>query len=248
MKPAPADSYSAGFTLIEAMVAVLMMSIILAALATVTGQWLHGWDAGLLRLQRTNLLALGLDRLTEDIASAEYVSAGGGTQSLNENPIFDGSELSVIFVRTTLAPNAGSGLEVVRIAEVSDNDAPVLTRSTAPLPTGGEGPGASTDFLFANPVAVIREPYRISFSYAGPDRVWHERWQNQPQLPEAVRLQVRDAASSMLLAETTSTLVHAELPAHCAWPNSGSQCSITGLSGAASTGHSAIGPGAFGAQ
>lgn len=245
MKPVPAWSDSAGFTLIEALVAVLMMSIILAALATVTGQWLKNWDVGLLRLQHANLLALGLDRLTDDIAAAEYVSAGSGDQALTANPIFDGSELSVIFVRTTLAPNAGSGLEEVRIAEASDNDAPVLVRSTAPLPTGTEGSDATGDLLFANPVVVIREPYRISFSYAGPDRVWHERWQGQAQLPRAVRLQVRDSATSMLLAETTSTLVHAELPAHCAWPNSVSQCSIAGLAGAAS---SAIGPGAFGAQ
>lgn len=174
-------------------------------------------------MQRTNLLALGLDRLTDDIAAAEYVSAGTGQQSLTERPIFDGDELAISFVRTILAPNAGIGLEAVRIAESSDNRGTVLVRSTAVLPIG-TGQGTVGEFAFANPVVLLREPYRVSFSYAGPDRVWQDTWRGQAQLPRAVRVRVRDIATSMLLAESTSTIIHAELPAHCAWPNNVSPC------------------------
>ena len=39
MTRAAARSRTAGFTLVEALVATLLMSIILAALATVTAQW-----------------------------------------------------------------------------------------------------------------------------------------------------------------------------------------------------------------
>jgi general secretion pathway protein J len=225
MKQASGSSRSSGFTLIEAMAATLLMSFILFALAAVTGQWLPNWDRGLLQLQRANLLAVGLDRLTDDIAAAEYISAGSGQQALSEKPIFDGDELAITFVRSTLAPNDSSGLQVVRIAEISDHDRVVLVRSTAALPIGAGASGAIDDLLFADPVVLIGEPFRVSFSYAGLDREWRDTWQHQAHLPRAVRVQLRDAATSMLLAESTSTMVHAELPAYCAWPKNAIQCS-----------------------
>ena len=239
MTRAAARSRTAGFTLVEALVATLLMSIILAALATVTAQWLPSWNCGFTRLQRVELLTIGLDRLTDDLAAAEFISIGPG----NAPPMFAGDELSVTFIRTTLAPNASSGLEVVRIAETSDDGGPALVRSTAPLPTG-TGQAADADALnFTNPVVVIRAPYRVSFSYAGPDRLWRDNWHAQPTLPRAIRIQVRDNATLMLLAATTSTLIHTELPASCTWTGVVSNCPMAGAQGApgAATGGAANG-------
>src|SRR5262245_38984581 len=53
---------TAGFTLLEALIATALMAIILAALATITAQWLPNWNRGLARLQRNEHMALGLDR------------------------------------------------------------------------------------------------------------------------------------------------------------------------------------------
>lgn len=217
-------SQSAGFTLVEALVATLLMGIILAALATVTAQWLPSWNRGFTRLQRLELLSTGLDRLTDDLAAAQFISVGAG----NDPPLFDGDDLSVTFIRTTLAPNAGAGLQVVRIAETSDDGAPVLVRSTAPLPIGN-GQGANANALnFTNPVVVIRAPYRVSFSYAGPDRLWRDDWHNQLTLPRAIRIQIRDNATATLLAATTTTLVYTELPASCTWTGVVSNCPMAG--------------------
>ena len=113
MTSAADGSRNAGFTLLEALVATVLMGFILAALATVTGQWVPSWNRGLAGLQRTQLAAEGLDRLTDDLAEAEFITAGPA----NSPPLFDGSELSVIFARATLAPNGGPGIEVVRLAE-----------------------------------------------------------------------------------------------------------------------------------
>ena len=111
---------SAGFTLLEALVATLLMTFIFAALAAVTAQWLPNWNRGFIAMQRVELTATGLDRLTADLAEAEFVSAGPTSNA----PLFDGAELSVIFVRSKLAPNTGRGLEVVRIAEIGDDFGP----------------------------------------------------------------------------------------------------------------------------
>jgi general secretion pathway protein J len=204
-------SDNGGFTLIEALLAVLLMSVIMAALATVTAQWLPSWDRGIGRLQRTEALATALDRLVGDIAAAEIVSSGPAVQSAL--PFFDGGELSVAFVRTILTPNAARGLEIVRIAEVSDENGPVLVRSTAVFTPNLSG--VAETIPFANPVALIRAPYRVTFSYAGPDRVWRNTWRQQAVLPRAVRVRLRDLATSMTLALSTTTLIHAELRASC---------------------------------
>jgi len=211
---------NAGFTLLEALIATLLMGVIMAALANVTAQWLPGWDRGVARLQRVEAMAVGLDRLVGDIAAAEIVSAGDSKSP----PLFDGGDLSVTFVRTMLNPNASRGLEVVRIAGVSDDRGPVVVRSTAPFAPGGADAGSADTILFSNPVAMVRGPFSIAFSYAGPDRVWHADWRQQPVLPRAVRVLLRDLATSTTLAVSTTTLVHAELAASCAWAQSISDC------------------------
>src|SRR5262249_30652328 len=118
---------TAGFTLVEALVATMLMGLILAALATITAQWLPNWNHGLVRVQRNEQVALGLERIVSDLAASEFISASHETP----RPFFDGANRSVIFVRTTLGPNSGPGLEVVRISETTSDHGPVIVRTRA---------------------------------------------------------------------------------------------------------------------
>ncbi len=70
----------AGFTLIEVLMATLLMTIILAALATVTAQWLPNWNRGMARVQRAERLAMGLDRIVADLSVAEMIPLNGDSQ------------------------------------------------------------------------------------------------------------------------------------------------------------------------
>jgi len=238
MRRPAASSANAGFTLVEALLAVLLMSVIVAALAMVTAQWMPSWDKGIARLRRVDALAVGLDRLTADLAAAEFVSAVDGSDA----PIFEGAELSVIFVRTTLSPNAESGLQVVRIAETSDERGPVLVRSTAPYPPNMTGARDTNSLLFSDPVVVIRAAVRVTFSYAGPDRVWRDAWHQEGVIPRAVRVRLRDIGTSTTLAVSTSTLVHAELPARCTWARTVAECpALARLSSAENAGGGVLG-------
>jgi general secretion pathway protein J len=205
-----ADSGNAGFTLIEAMLTMALMVFVIGALATMTREWLRNWDRGFARVQRVDLWAAGLDRLMADLSAAEYVS-GGGADAL---PYFDGSERAVTFIRTAVGPNASTSLEVVRIADEADDRGPALVRWTAPfVPKAGNPIGGS----FSDPVVIMRAPYPIAFSYAGPDRAWRQAWQGKPQLPRAVRVEVPGTSGRLLVS--TSTVVRAELPAMCTQPN-----------------------------
>jgi general secretion pathway protein J len=212
---------SAGFTLVEVLIATALMGAILAALATVTAQWLPNWNRGFARVQRTEHLALGLERLVADLAAAEFIPAGG--RDIRQ-PLFDGAELSVVFVRTALGPNTGPGLELVRIAEVGSERGPMLVRTRAPFVPITEGVNDRIAPNFADPVVLMRPPFRVSFAYAGTDRVWHNTWQGAFELPRAIRVTLRDAATQRTLSASTATRVHVEVPPDCVAAQSIGEC------------------------
>ncbi|TMJ05576.1 MAG: general secretion pathway protein GspJ [Alphaproteobacteria bacterium] len=206
----PRRSATAGFTLVEALLATALMGAILAAIATVTAQWLPNWNRGFTRVQSSETLAAGLERIVADLAAAEFVTAGAGIRQ----PVFDGTELSVTFLRTALGPNTRPGLELVRIMEMGGDRGLTTVRTRARfLPTGRDGTSAQP--APGNPVVLVRAPYRVTFSYAGPDRVWRNVWRGEAELPKAIRVSLRDATTDRALSVSTATLVHAEMPADC---------------------------------
>jgi len=210
----------AGFTLIEMLVAVILMVGILAALATVTSQWLPNWNRGFAHVQRTELFAQGLERLAADLSAAEFVTADRRAKK----PLFDGDEFSVRFVRTAIGPNTRPGLEFVRVSTLSDDRGVALVRARAPFVTLPENANIRDLANFADPVVLMRTPYRATFSYAGPDRAWLSSWHNADELPVAVRILVRDAATQQTLAVSTATVLHVNASAECARAKSAKDC------------------------
>lgn len=205
-----------GFTLLEVLLATLLMTVILAALATVTAQWLPNWNRGIARVQRAERLATGLDRIVADLAVAEQVRMNGDAR----NPLFEGSELAVTFVRTALGPSTRPGLEIVRLIEKADAQGLALVRERAsfqPMPTEGQ-------IRFVDQVVLIRAPFRVSFSYAGADRAWQPTWRGQAQLPERIRVTVRDGATGQVLAVSAAATLHITAPADCARSKNPSGC------------------------
>lgn len=197
-----------GFTLVEALVSIALMGMILAALATITAQWLPNWNRGMATVQRQEALALGLERLVGDLSAAEYVSFAGDKSA----PIFRGNELSVIFVRRTLGPNLPVGLEFVRMSEIDSRNGPAMTRTRAPFAAAGPDAEAPN---FKDPIVVVRAPYRILFAYADEDGRWLPKWQDLPRLPRAVKVTVVDIASGKPLATSTIAVIHAEGSVAC---------------------------------
>jgi general secretion pathway protein J len=214
--PRRALADQAGFTLIEVLVATLLMTVILAALATVTAQWLPNWNRGMARVQRAERLAIGLERMVADLSVVEMIPFNGDSKT----PLFEGSELSVTFVRTAVGPNARPGLEIVRLIEKSDVQGLAMVReraSFAPMPSDAQ-------IRFSDQVVLVRLPFRVTFSYAGPDRVWQREWRGQKQLPDMVRIAVRDSATGEVLDVSSAALVHINGWAECARAKNISAC------------------------
>lgn len=210
----------AGFTLIEMLVALLLMVGILAALATVTSQWLPNWNRGFIHVQRTELLGQGLERLVADISAAEFVTANGKAKQ----PLFEGDELGMRFVRTAIGPNTRPGLEVVRISTMSDDRGTALVRARAPFVSLPETTKIRDLSNFADQVVLLRVPYRAIFSYAGPNHVWLNSWRDADQLPIAIRILVRDAATQRTLAVSTATVLRINAPAECTRAKVAKEC------------------------
>lgn len=198
----------AGFTLLEVLLATLLMTVILAALATVTAQWLPNWNRGIVRVQRAERLAIGMERALADLSVAEMVPMSGD----GKRPLFEGSELSVTFVRTAVGPNIRPGLEIIRLMEKADAQGLALVRERAPF----SPMPADAQIRFADQVVLIRAPFRVTFAYAGPDQVWQPSWRDQVQLPSMVRVSVRDAGTGQVLAVSSAAIVHVNAPAECA--------------------------------
>ena len=204
-----------GITLIETIVALALMGLLLSALASITAQWLPSWNRGLDHIQRSELIGIALERIGADLAAAEFVAANRDTHK----PLFDGSELSVTFVRTSVGPNAGPGLDVVHLGETRDRGEFVTVRSQARFTPLADGVSLSEQVHLGSPVVLLRAPYRLSFAYAGPDRAWKSVWKDANKLPAMIRLTVRDAASQRVLSVSTIAPVHVQIPGDCTKPD-----------------------------
>ena len=173
-------SRTAGFTLVEALVATLLMAMILTALATVTAQWLPNWNRGFVRVQRVQLLAIAVERLVADFAAAEFVPPSRQT----DHPLFEGTELSATFIRSAIGPNARSGLEIVRISETADRQGTMLVRSRAVFTPGI---GSIDQLLFRRSGRAVARALSCLVRLCG------QRWRLERQLARPRHASVRRA-------------------------------------------------------
>jgi general secretion pathway protein J len=216
----PQDRSEAGFTLLEALAATMLMSMILAALATITAQWLPSWNRGMTRVQESDRIALALDRIVTDLAATEIVLA------LNDPryPVFDGTDRSVVFLRTALGANAAPGLDLVQISMIDANGGNALVRSRAPfLPMTIVGTTRRQP-IFADPVVLLRGSYRLSFMYAGIDRVWHSQWRSQSDLPRTIKINLLDLTAQRTPSLSMAVAGSAKAPIDCLLAKSLTDC------------------------
>jgi general secretion pathway protein J len=206
-----------GFSLIEALVALALTGLVLSALATITAQWLPNWNRGIDRIQRSELVGIAMQRIAADLAAAEFIPASRDRRQ----PLFEGSAFAVTFVRTAIGPNVGLGLDVIRIGETADRGRLVTVRSRMPFAPLPPGTSLLEQVHTRDPVVLLTPPMRLSFAYAGPDRVFRDNWHDNDKLPAAIRLTVREAGSERILAISTATPIHIDAPAPGVLPDDG---------------------------
>ncbi len=180
--------HEAGFALIEALGALAVTALVLSALLAVTAQWLPAWKRGLDRVQRAEMVAAALRRAGDDFAAAQFVSVNRE----QKGPLFGGQEFAATFVRGEIGPNAGLGLDVVRIGEEGVRTERAVLRSRAAFEPVPIGQPMADYFRFRDPVVLLSAPFRMSFAYADRTMAWTTEWRDANKLPFAVRMTVVD--------------------------------------------------------
>lgn len=220
---------SAGFSLVEGLAALALTGLTMAGVASLTAQWIPGWNRGVHKVQQADLFGVALERIVSDISAAQFITPEASSNA----PFFDGAANALTFVRPSLNPSELPGLEVVRFKPFADERGAGLLRQRArftPLPPSVT-PGA--ELAFTESVVVLRTDAAFSFSYAGRDGVWRQRWADSKALPRRVRIDVVDRAAGAVLPVSTTALVRVNVPPRCAVATSYRQC---------------IGPGALGTE
>ena len=194
---------NAGFTLLETLGSIALMGVVLWSLSIISSQWLHAWRSSHDRLQRIEAIMMALDRIAADIGEAEFVRAGNGSKLV----VFEGRSSEVTFVRTAIGPNMHGGLELVRIGESMAVRGEVVARSRVAFV-----PGTPEVDPASSPVVLLRRPFRLSFEFAGSEKIWRTDWQGEERLPWAVRVTVLDGSDRRKKIARVAA-IHARLPA-----------------------------------
>ncbi len=126
--------------------------------------------------------------MAADLEAAEFVTPNSASRA----PIFLGA---VMFVRVANAPGIAPRLEFVKLAETADERGFALVRSHAPFKPLDPDRPFEQQLYFADPVVLIRAPFRVSFAFAGADRLWQASWRDPALLPSAAHARFRGFGS-----------------------------------------------------
>ncbi len=183
---------SAGFTLLELVVAITLMGLVLVMLYSGLRLGMNSWDGGERRAEATQRLRLAQEflrrQLTQSITVRQATNqvahqVGGGQQS---TVIFTGQSNEIEFVAPMLAQLGQGGLYRVRIG-AADGRLWIRWRPYLPAdPDAGE----------ERQTVLLDGVSNVEWAYFGPEKDndpqspsrWHPTWTSTQQRPGLVRL------------------------------------------------------------
>lgn len=190
----------AGFTLLEALVSLVLATMLFAGLALYTGTWSRQWQGLVARGGEEDTIAVVLDRMVEDLEAAQpaYDDSGGVR--------FEGGPEQVTFLRPALGYNARAGLDetTYSVGVIGRTRAIIRSRRDFGLPDAGRG----------EELPLIRGALSLSLSYAGPDGVLSPQWNDPRRLPAVVRVEI-SASAPRPWRQWAYARLRVEMPAQC---------------------------------
>ncbi|WP_343313446.1 prepilin-type N-terminal cleavage/methylation domain-containing protein [Brucella sp. BE17] len=200
-----------GFTLIEALVSLLLATILFGGLSLYTGTWMRHWQGMIDRGGREDTVAVILDRMVEDLEAAQPAHSNPevGTTVV----LFTGSAEKVTFVRPALGYQLRAGLDDITysMGRAGTDKALIRARRDHLKGTGGED------------LPLVRGDLKLSFSYAGLDGAFSPEWTNAYRIPSLVRIEI-SGSSPRSWRQWAYARLRVELPAHCGVAEALSQC------------------------
>ncbi|MBO0763981.1 MAG: prepilin-type N-terminal cleavage/methylation domain-containing protein [Hyphomicrobiaceae bacterium] len=219
---------AAGFTLVEVLAALAIVSVLLLGSAALVRQVALTFDRGTRSVTEGERLVLAVDRLAADFASARFVMRtveGGRVAAFSAARAGSETPARVAFVAAGNVTSGPQGEELVSLTVERDGDLTRLVRRRA----GWPGPRASfEEALPQDPVILFEGKVDIAFAFArltpDGDLAWYDAWINEPTLPRYVRLIVRDRTTGADLLGEASFTVRANAPPACRRPDANLSC------------------------
>jgi prepilin-type N-terminal cleavage/methylation domain-containing protein len=237
MKRLPRSNRRAGFTLIEALAALAVGSVVILATAALIHDVARHFDRGTRGAQEGERLLVAVERLAQDFNSARFVAwTANGAPSLAfiGEPAKGDQPAKITFVGDAGIMAGPQGEEVVALTIERAGDLTRLVRRRA----GWAGP--RTRFEDVSPqdaVVLIEGALDIAFAFGGVEPSgglqWSESWIAQSRLPRFVRLILRDRATHSDLLGEADFVVRADAPPGCGSPTAGTACLLPVWTGTA---------------
>ena len=220
-----------GFTLIEALAALAISSVIIVACAALVHDVALHFDRGSRTVDVAERFILVTDRLAADFGSARQVARRtetGPAIAFAAEPGDTQKPGKIVFVGAAPVASAPSGDQVVMLTFERDDDIMRVVRRSAPW----GGPTTSfEDVAPDNPVVLIEGKWDISFLLGrlapGAALTWHTGWSGESTLPRFVRLLVRGASGRDVLGEA-DFVIRADAPVACGRPDAAIGCLAAG--------------------
>lgn len=204
-------SHEAGFSLLEALVSLVLATMLFGGLAMYTGTWLRQWQGLVARGGQEDTVATVLDRIVEDLEAAQpvYIDSAGG-----ETVRFEGRADTVTFLRPALGYDARAGLDETTYMNGTAGRTRAIIRARRDF--GIEGSRSEE-------LPLVRGPLTLSLSYAGADGNLSPEWSDTRRLPALVRVEI-SGTSPRPWRQWAYARLRVELPARCGAKDALAQC------------------------
>jgi general secretion pathway protein J len=205
-----------GFTLIEALAALALGTLLFGLIAQFTGAWLGRWRDVVMVTSRQDAALVVLDRMADDIQTALPVFETTA-QALTTRIDFDGTGSELTFVRNAVGFNPRPGLDRVtyRVGDSGGINALLRQRRDHADPdSAGED------------LPLLRGDVRLSFTYFSASGTGSANWDDATRLPAAIRI---DLASSTPNVWTRTMIVRlpSDWPPACGSARYSAECVAT---------------------
>ena len=220
--PTEARARHRGFTLVEALAAFAVASVVMIGIGALVHNVGLAFDRGTGAVGRSERLLLAFARLAEDFAAVRFVQrkTDAGLEAMfTATPPNGDTPATLVFVTAGGVLAGPSGEEVITLTIEQTDDVSRLIRRRTPWP----GPASHLEELTPQDAVVLLEgTFDAAFAFARmmPDATlrWSDGWSSEFGLPRMVRLSLRDRRTGTDLGGDVAFVLRADAPPTCAEP------------------------------
>lgn len=217
-----------GFTLIEALAALAISSVIIVTTVTLIHTVAGNFDRGTRGVDAADGLTLALQRLASDFSAARYTvwtTQTGLAVAFKGERTDDQKPGQIIFVTERRNESELPTDEVVSLTIEQAGETTRLVRRRA----AWTGPNMQIDHVSPQDAVVLLDgDLNISFLFGGltpgGGLVWSTAWTDTTRLPRFVRLVLRDRSTGANPVGEADFIIRADAPLACGRSDAGTDC------------------------